>query len=465
MEPSSHATLTDQEQRILTRTRPWERTDLEQLLVSVRVLIKQARGVELTEEERTFPRHPLLSHEQILGGPLAADTLQRRLDLVDRYQLRDGQLISEILSFESGQASDEGMSTRKARLLLALYENPRKPYYGMAKQLRTTPRTLARELEELRRDFGLEVFTLVDVHKFDLAYCVVYFRTKSLLHSKMVEAVVRGRRGFLRGFQFDNDYRRGMLAYTFPDSARGHELFSQLVDWLNEEYFEMCYVGRVDAFHYFVSFNAYDPKTNSFLIDANVASDAAIKFTKQHRTSIPRPQGLSFTRPFHFTSADFLLAHLQYWNGRETSIDFRRAALMRYGIELSKKTLWRREQRLWRTRVMVPMIQFRIPGFDEQIALSIRCTEEAREVFRLVPSVFPYALAFTTDVGCTVLFQQPSRLAAATGQLVRAISRDDDVSDVDLYRFHWAVRPPWILDMVRHWDTAGQSWNLEEEGI
>jgi hypothetical protein len=273
------------------------------------------------------------------------------------------------------------------------------------------------------------------------------------------------RRGFFRGLQFDNDYRRGLLAYTFPDSPQGHRLFSQLVDWLNEEYFEECYVARVDAFHYYVSFNAYNPKTNSFLIDQDTASDAIIKFVRQHPTTIPRPRGFSFTKPFRFAPADFLLAHLQYWNGRETSIEFRRAALMRYGIELSKKTLWRHEQRLWRTRAMFPMIQFRIPGFDEQIALSIRCTQEARAVFRLASSIFPYAWVLTSDVGCTVLFQQPSRFAAATGQLVRAISRDNEVSDVDLYRFHWAVSPPWALDIIRHWDAARQFWNLEEGDI
>jgi hypothetical protein len=465
MRTSQQLALTEQEKRILARTRPWERTDLEQLLVSVRVLIKEARGAELTEEERTVPRHPLLSPEQILGGNQAAETLQRRLDLVDRYQLRDGQLITEILSFESALASDEGMSARKARLMLELYENPRKPQYALAKRLRTTPRTLDKELEELRRDFSFQVFALVDMHKFGLAYSVIYFRTKSLLHSKTIEAVIRSRRGFFRGLQFDNDYRRGILAYTFPDSPRGHQLFNQLVEWLKDEYFETCYVARVEGFHYYVSFNAYDAKTNSFLIETDAASDAAVKFVREHQTTIPRPEGFFFTKPFRFAPADFLLAHMQYWNGRETSVEFRRAALMRYGIDLSKKAIWRREQRLWRMRAIFPLIQFRIPGFDEQVALSIRCTEEAREVFRLVPSIFPYAFVLTADVGCMVLFQQPSRFAAATGQLVRAISRDDDVNDVDLYRFHWVVTPAWVLDIISHWDVTRQSWNLEEGDI
>jgi hypothetical protein len=156
---------------------------------------------------------------------------------------------------------------------------------------------------------------------------------------------------------------------------------------------------------------------------------------------------------------------VQYWDGRETSIEFRRAVLAHYGIELSKKTLWRREQRLWRTKAIFPIIELRVPGFDEQVALSIRCTEEAREVFRLVPSILPYAFVFTTDLGCMVLFQQPSRFAAATGQLVRAMSRDDSVSDVDLYRFHLRLRPPWILDVVSRWDAAKQCWNLEEGDI
>jgi hypothetical protein len=465
MQASSEATLTEQEQRILARVRPWERGDLEQLLVNVRILIKQARGVELTEEERSFPRHPLLSHEQTLGGVQAIDNLQRRLELIDHYQLRDGQLITEILTFESPLASDESMSPRKARLILGLYEDPRKPQYALAKRLGITTRAITKELEELRQDFGFQVYTILDSHKFNLAYHIIYFRTKSLSHSRMIDTIFRSRRGFLRGVQFDNDYRRGMIAYAFPDSLQGHQLFNQRLKWFKEEYLETCHVARVEGIHYYISFNAYDSRTNSFLIESDVASDAAIKFVRLHGRTIPRPQGLFLTKPFRFTQADYLLAHVQYWDGRETSIEFRRAVLAHYGIELSKKTLWRREQRLWRTKAIFPVVELRVPGFDEQVALSIRCTEEAREVFRLVPSIFPYAFVFTTDLGCMVLFQQPSRFAAATGQLVRAMSRDDSVSDVDLYRFHLRLRPPWILDVVSRWDAAKQCWNLEEGDI
>lgn len=465
MRVGSQAALTEQEQRILARTRPWERTDLEQLLVNVRILIKQIRGVELTVEEDAFPRHQLLSHEQALGGLRAADTLQRRLDLIDRYQLRDGQLVTEILTFESPLASDRGMSARKARLVHELYEDPRKPQYALAKQLHTTPRTVARELEELRRDFDFEVVSLIDIHRFALAYVIVFFRTKSILHSKMIEATFRSRRPFVRGFQFDNDYRRGIIAYTIPDSPQGYQQFSERLKWLVDEFLETCYVAQVEGIHYNVSFDAYDFKTNSFRMDPDVASDAVIQFVREHRASLPRLQGVFFAKPFRFTPADFLLAHVLYWGGRETSIDFQRAALMRYGIELSKKTLWRREQRLLRMRAVVPIAQLRIPGFDEQVALSIRCAEEASEVFRLASSILPYALVFTSDVGCLMYFQQPSRFATATGQLIRAASRDDDVRDIDLYRFHFRASPPWVLDAVSRWDVARQNWNLEEGDI
>jgi len=337
--------------------------------------------------------------------------------------------------------------------------------YAIAKRLTTAPRSIVKELKELRRDFGFGVATILDAHKFGLAYKFVFFRTKSILHSKMLEAVLRGRRSFMRALQFDNDYRRGMINYTFPDSPLGNEMFAQRVKSLEDEYFETCLVSGGEGVHYYVSFSAYDPKANTFLIDPDVASDAAIGFVKEHRATIPRPRGLFFTRPFRFTQADFLLAQMQYWAGRETSVDWRRAALKSYGIELSKKAIWRREERLWQKRAMVPIIELRVPGFDEEVALSIRCAKEAREVFRIMPSTLPYTVIFTLDTGCLVLLQRPSHFATASRQLVHAVSRDPDVSDVEVYRFHWRVSPPWVLDMVRDWDQGKQRWNLEEGDI
>ena len=128
------------EQRILSRLSPRERNQMTSLLRNAVLFIKQMRGERLTEEEKSYPAHKLLSHSEHFGGKEAAETLAFRINLIDRYQLQNANYIEQILTLDYPSAYGKRFTARKALILRELYEYPTIPKYKLAKKIGTSTR-------------------------------------------------------------------------------------------------------------------------------------------------------------------------------------------------------------------------------------------------------------------------------------------------------------------------------------
>lgn len=356
------------------------------------------------------------------------------------------------------------LTTRKANLLHELHSNPQLPKYQLAKRLKTTPRIVSMEFAELRRDFSLQILSVVDPHKFRLTHRTIHFRTKSLKHSEKLQNFLKNRSKFLHNLILDQDYRRGLIVYRYPDQPDGHRIFENRVRWLDDVIFESYYVSRASGFHYYFSLISYDPTANVCSLEADVVA-AMLQSVKSHYKTIPAPEGMLFSQPMWFDKADFLLAFHIYGIGAAASIEFKHNLLKHFGIDMSKKTIWKRMQRLRQTHAAFPIVYVRIPGLDEHVRLMIHCTADSREIVRILPSVLPYAVIFTTSFGCELSFQRPMRCTAITGQMIRALHREEGVGDIELLRFQSSLAPTNQLDIVDLWDDKRQSWFLEEGDI
>jgi hypothetical protein len=453
------------EQRILSRLRPTERNQLISLLRNAVLFIKQMRGGQLTEEEKSYPAHRLLSHSEHFGGKEAAETLVFRLSLIDSYQLQNANYIEQILTFDFPVAYGKRLTARKALILRELYESPTIPKYKLAKKTGSSSRVITRELNELQHEFAFQIITTTDHQKFRLISQAILFRAKSPRHSERLENYLYNQKGFNRTFELDRDMLRGGILFRYPDQLKAHRLFAERVRWLQDEFFTDCYLFRFTGFRYSLSFATYDPEINAFSFDPEIVSEAPFTYIKEHISTLPQLQGCDFGEPIRFDRVDFLLAHSLYSSGYLGQTEFKQRLLKQHGFDFSKKTIWKREQRLRKENVATPLIDIKIPGFDEHISFFVFCSPKASNTIGGIPTFLPYVIFFSTDCGCILNIQRPAHTSALTGQLLRAIQKEPGVSDVKLLRYQWRIVSIRHVDIVDRWNEEEQKWEIHDGDI
>ncbi|UCH02719.1 MAG: hypothetical protein JSV20_02740 [Candidatus Bathyarchaeota archaeon] len=453
------------EQRILSRVSSTERNHLIGLLRNAVLFIKLMRGEPLAEEEKSYPAHKLLSHSEHFGGKEAAATLAFRLELIDRYQLQNANYIEQILTLDYPAAYGKRLTARKALILRELYEAPTIPKYKLAKKIGSSSRVITRELNELQHEFAFQIITSADPQKFRLINQGILFRTKSTRHAEQLENFLHNQKGFNRTFQLDRDMLRGIIVFRYPDQQKAHRLFEERIRWLQDEFFIECHLSRLTGFAYSLSFATYDPEINAFSFDPEIVSEAPFTYIKQHLNTLPPLQGCDYGGPIRFDRADFLLAHSLYSSGYLGQTEFKQNLLKQHGFDFSKKTIWRREQRLRKESVSTPIIDMQIPGFDEYISIFVFCSTGACKTICGIPSFLPYVIYFSTDSGCILHIQRPAHTSALTGQLIRALQKEPGVSEVKLLRYQWQVVSPRHVDIVDRWNEELQKWEILEGDI
>jgi hypothetical protein len=453
------------EQRILSRLNPAEQNQLTSLLRNAVLLIKQMRGEPLTEEEKSYPAHKLLSHSEHFGGKEAAETVAFRLHLIDRYQLQNANYIEQILTLDYPGAYGKRFTARKALILRELFASPTIPKYKLAKKIGTSSRIITRELNELQHEFAFQIITSADPHRFRLISQSVLFRAKSARHSERLENLFYRQQGFNRTFQLDRDMIRGVIVFRYPDQSKAHRMFEERVRWLQDEFFRDCYLFRLTGFHYSLSFATYDPEINAYSFDPEIVSEAPFTYIKQHISTLPQLQGCDYGEPIRFDRADFLLAHSLYSSGYLGQTEFKQRLLKQHGFDFSKKTIWKREQQLRKKNVATPIIEVQIPGFDENISFIVFGSQEACNTIRGIPTFLPYVIFFTTDCGCILHIQRPAHTSALTGQLLRSIQKEPEVSDVKLLRYQWRIVSTRHVDIVDRWNEEEQKWEIHDGDI
>lgn len=450
------------EQRILSRLTAQDQNQLSNLLRNIILFIRAIRCEPLTEEEKSYPAHQLFDHSKHFGGREAAETLQYRLSLIDRYEVTSAQCIENILTLDYPAAYTKKLTKRTALILRELHEDPSIPKYKLAKKLGTTSRVITTELDKLHHEFAFQIITSTDPQKFRLVSQAIIFRSKSTQHSEQLENYCLNQQGFHRTFQLDRDMLRGVIVFRYPDQPESHRMFEERVRWLRDEFLDEHHLIRINGFHYSLSFSMYDPETNSFSFDPEIISEALSSYIKQQRVTLPEMKGIEYSKPIRFDRADFLLAHSLYSTGILAQSDFKQNLLRQYGIDFSKKTIWKREQRLRKENVAYPIIEMQIPGFDEHVSFIVTCSPLVCTTIRDFASFLPYVVFFKTDSGCIFNIQRPAHNPTLTSQLLRSIHNEPGVSDVKLLRYQWRILSTRHVEIVNFWDEENQRWNIEE---
>jgi DNA-binding MarR family transcriptional regulator len=431
------------------------------------LFIREARGERLTEHEKAYPPHPdFLPVRMLQRRPEAVEGIQRRLDIIHRYSITDAQRIINLVTSSSFYPSRAPLSHRQVQILLELYQSPGLHQNELAKRLLTTPRTIAKDLSQLRRDFSLQITRRYDPHKFRLALYQIVFQTKSIRSSEKLDQLYRTRRpALVRRLSFDTNLRRGYLVYLVPDQPKPRRMFEERIRELAEEYFEEHNIARWLGLHLSLSFNAYDASRGRWMLEADAVFETIQRLAEGKYDAIQQPRGVYYSSAMPFDRVDYLLAESQLAAGQPRELELKQDLLKRYGFDVSLKTIWARDQKLQHTGAIYTSIYYDIPNFEEQVLLQVECNSEARETIRLFPSMLPFTYIASTDKGVTLTMQRPTLYSALTGELVRVISRLSGVSDVIAFGLEQTFTIRSDIPIADRWDESHQRWILEESDM
>jgi len=457
-------------ERILARVSTEDRSDLERFLTNLRIIIKKARHEPLTEEERLYPRDSRISHfSRDAWTEEVAEFWEHRLGIVDHYEIADAQRVIDLLTsdwFLPPYPVQLRLNRRQVRILLELHRTPLLSANRLARRLGTTPRTAQKELRQLESRFNLRTVYQEDFQKFKLAHMIVYFRTRSVEHSRQLEQLHRRSRPlFLNVLVFDEDYQGGYIAYYVPDQPRGQRLFEARLSELREDYFETDYVDRIRGLSVSTSFDAYDFASGTWLLQSHTISEAALQFARTHDWAIPPAPTLVYGESIRFSQVDFLIAELSLVEARPARSGHIQEQLRMRGFTLAEKTIYARLQMLRQVGALWPFTYFEAPSFESFVSLYVRCEPGSRKAIGLMACVLPYAFVQQSDHGVTIHFQQAARCGSITGQLVRALSREEGVTHIAVVRRAGNLGGVSHVNAFDRWDEAHQRWLLQEGDI
>jgi hypothetical protein len=450
-------------QRILSRVFPQDRKNLEQFLINVMIFIKKARGMELTELEQLHPAHPDFAHYHRREGIEAANILHKTLRMIDRYKMGDAREIIDTIVSTPLVSATSALKPLHTRILMELYRNPLSRVYQLANRLSTTIWHIRNAIHDLGNNCSFTVVHHSDPQKFKLTQQAVLFRTKSIDDSKHFdEKFLQKRPQFLRLINFDSDYRRGILSYLVPDQPKGRQMFNQHIEALKDEFFEECLIVQRNGIFQAISFEGYDFSTGRWMFETEILAEALLRFTKENSATIPSPKGIEYGNPIRFDRADFIIAQTAFSLPYPRDMDLRHKLLNKLGVTLAKKTVWARERRLRQEGVFFSTPYFRIPDFQENVLLDVKCQPEDQAIVKRLPSMLPNTLISPSEHRVGLGLQMPTRSAALLRQLIRAISSELE-SKVDILRLTLTRGTTTIPGAADRWDASRQRWVLQED--
>jgi len=457
-----------------------EREDLKLLLSNIQVYLERVEGIR--QPRRKVRPHPKFNGLKEPLHPTLARELERRLRLVMDHRLASAQRVEENLLAGLLPPNPLLLSRKQVSLVQELNSDPSLGLVKLAGKVKASPRTTKRELSWLRDSFGFRITYTIDPHRFRLAHYGVFFRTHSLDDSREFEEWLRVLQvqsdvppsnsapssypsleprweyPILLDYAFDVGYREGYLSCYVPDHEPARRSFSQLLREVERKFLDLMEIHRVRGFYSNVSFECYDFVGRSWVVEADLRTEAVLQFILQHGEAFQTPRGFRYARePGSFDRADWVLA-AAFAGGIVSTTGERRDVLNAYGYRLSGKTVWSRESRLKKMGAVFPYLTFSSPLFQEQICLLSHCPQETNKILEQISVQYPFTILHPTDLGVILLLGSPVPSSSLAIHLHRTISHVPGVTSATVLSLSRLPLPPIRAALHTHWDPSNQAW-------
>ena len=478
----SHSPINEIVRRIIWHIAPGRGDrNLELLLQNIQFYLERAGG--RGRMERAPRPHPKFNGSKDPLHPSLASELKRRLVAVMEHRLTSPQRVEEALLAGLHPPSQLLLSRRQVSLIRELNSDPTLGLVKLARNVKASPRTTKRELHLLREHYGFHVTHTIDPHQFKLAHYGVLFRTKSLTDSREFEEWLiylqshpfssprpsaihpssppglQWVHPLMLDYAFDVGYREGYLACYIPAREDIRRAFTQLLNQIEKRFLDLMEVHRVRGFYSNVSFECYNFVEHSWVVEADLRTEAVLQFILQHGEPFQPPRGFVYaSKPASFDRIDWILAAALSSGVVSSTLEERRDMLKAYGFSLSSKTVWARERRLKERKAVFPYLAFTPSIFQERLCLAAHCPQETNRILEQISVQYPFTILHPTDLGALLLLGSPVPASSLAIHLHRTISNIPKVDDTSILTLTRLPQPQITASLNANWNPAKQSW-------
>ncbi len=438
-----------------------ELLEVTQLLDNLRVYSKRVKGIPLTHEDYELVPHRYFDGLSTAPRERIYNSLVRRLKVILRFNITSYEKVSRDLLRGLVTDETERLNGRELRLLSILYQRPKTPQAQVAKELKISMPTMRKDLKVLEEKIGLRFANLVDWGRFKLRHYGIFFVTKGVDLSKRVQAIFNNEMStYLTTAVFDTTFRRGFVGFRIPDQGKPVQLFLDQIQFLDDEFFEICQIHEIQKYYQAICFDHFDYESSTWLIEGDVSSMGLLNFVRENWAVLPKPRGLSNTLARSFDQLDYYLACFLIGDGRANMKKILQRLSAR-GIEAPRTTVSTRKTRLSKEKTLEPYFIFSTPQLPFFITFAIRCEPHIAEQIVVAVAQMPLAFATISNIGCVVNVQVPSRSLGQILNLLSLTHQEDDVHEVwqmQQYKNVGSVDP---ANIAPKWN--GSYWNWSEE--
>lgn len=437
--------------------------DLKLLLDNMECYISRSYTGEIPVNYENLAPHSLFNGKSEIVSKNRADEILSRLNILTEYQLSSIVRIKELLLDGLRPPRLMKLTIRQVRILQILNQSPNSGIVALSRQLKSTPRTIKRELKTLSNQFGLHIRWKIDPHQFHLNQYGIYFRTKSVPKSHTFEAWIRRNSRdpiffpFYLGHGLDVNNQEGFLSLYVPNQKRWLQRFQVVLRELSRDFLEVLDVYQILSIYASTNFSYYDYIAQQWRHAIDLQTEGSLRFLEKYGQPLSSPRGFLFTEKHKpFDEIDWILSLIlsQGFIRRSEYKD----RLSKQGYSLENKTLWAREKTLQKRTAVFPYLTFSQLAFDDTLCFIVECPEH------LYPTIFQLATQqahsrmYTTNQGIIMLLGIPMSGPSVVRQMNQTLIQLPAVKKVVSLRFKHDISEIPDLATASFWDKKNQLW-------
>jgi hypothetical protein len=391
-------------------------------------------------ESKVVRGHPLFDANLVPISQELASELENRISDLAEFQLTSSAKVQSYLLNGLRPSKPIRFTKRQIALLLEIAQHPTYRIQHLVQQLRTSARTIRKELTWLKEQLGFHIAYQLNPHQFHLKHFVVYFRTKSLKATRNLETKLFETQKNLEqwplflGYGFDVTQREGFFATYIPNQERTKQNFQHTLKNLKEKYMEKSQSFQINGFSAELNFDCFDFTTQEWKIEADLQTEGSLQFFKEHGYPFYRFHKIAYSdNSSSFDQVDWMLT-LLLANGRFSRAE-RKAIINEYGFPLASKTIWAREHQLRIKGLIHPYPAFSPLIFEDIIGIFVKSNPFAIDLIKRLSFQFPYAQIFLAGDGAIAFIATPISGPSLATQLTRSLLQLNDLKEFNVLRF------------------------------
>ena len=422
--------------------------------VSMEVALRALDVLKKNPEYTAYPTNPTT----IAINSRYKTKMLENLRTLNKFNLFTKSSIKSAYNF-AFLMEDVVINKAELSLLNILSKNPTISLVDAAKQLKVTPRTIARSLDRLSEQNQLRVASFVDFTAFNLESVMLFFTVQEGLDWDTIE------RGFTN-YPFTKSILKttmtdvGYVTFLVPNYEETRQTFHRSLVKLTKTLFEYSNIHYQEGSGAISNVNLYREKKWELPLHLEDMLDDTREPDPENCPPILSCSGVKSELKYD----DYIIISQIQTRIREPPSKISEG-LMFYGYDYDSKIVSLVSRKLQKRDIILPYLVFALPGLTSNFCFEVVCNEAVRSRIIEVIGRFPWTIYYLSTRGIVVWTMTPGDHQVEYYQLFRALEQKPGVQSVNPIMTISYRGSRSMFDLTRNLTYENTRWSIEPEDV